>query len=149
VRLLDLHGRGLPDIIFHRAVTQDGKTTAVAGAYRNSGAGWVEEPGLSPPSPLASDDITSNPAQFADVSGSGFADMIYSYMIYSYKDRITNWTAICIVTLRLAGRRESGAMSQWTLRRCRPSFRQLAKQLTTGAHGRSQPIRSATWEFGS
>jgi RHS repeat-associated protein len=79
VRLLDLHGRGLPDIIFRRDVTQDGKTTPVAGAYRNTGAGWVEETGLSPPSPFASDDITSNPVQFADVSGNGFADMIYSY----------------------------------------------------------------------
>lgn len=79
VRILDLHGRNLPDIIYRRDVTQDGKTVAVAGASRNTGAGWVDEPGLVPLSPLASDDIASNPAQFADVSGSGFADMIYSY----------------------------------------------------------------------
>jgi hypothetical protein len=71
VRIVDLHGRGLPDVIFRRDITENGAVTIVDGAYRNTGAGWVAEPGLKPPVPLASDDLTGNPVQFADVAGSG------------------------------------------------------------------------------
>jgi RHS repeat-associated protein len=79
VRILDLHGLGLPDIIFRREITSNGTVATAQGSYRNTGAGWVEEPGLAPPAPFASDEISGNPAQFADVSGSGVPDMIYSY----------------------------------------------------------------------
>jgi RHS repeat-associated protein len=79
VRLLDLHGTGLPDVIFRRDITLNGKVTQARGAYRNTGSGWVEEIGLIPPVAFASDDISGNPVQFAEVSGGGVPDMIYSY----------------------------------------------------------------------
>ena len=94
VRFIDLHGTGLPDIIFSRNTIQNGKTTLLSGAYRNTGTGWQAEPGdcltadkqnpdtptgLCPPLPFAGDDITGNPVQFIDLDGDGFADMIYSY----------------------------------------------------------------------
>jgi FG-GAP-like repeat len=79
LRMLDLHGTGLPDIIFARTSTKNGSTTTDSGAFRNTGHGWDMEPGLVPPVSFTSDDITGNPVQFADVTGGGFADMIYSY----------------------------------------------------------------------
>lgn len=94
VRFIDLHGTGLPDIIFSRRVVENGKTTLLSGAYRNTGTGWRPEPGdcstpdkqnmesptgLCPPVPFAGDEITGNPVQFLDLNGDGFADMIYSY----------------------------------------------------------------------
>ncbi len=98
VRFVDLHGTGLQDVIFSRLVTINGKTTLVSGAYRNSGHGWVNEPGpcnidsydisnpnpppqggLCPPVPFAGDDIAGNPVQFVDLDGDGYPDLIYSY----------------------------------------------------------------------
>lgn len=100
VRFIDLHGTGLPDAIFSRLVSKDGKTYLVSGAYRNTGHGWIPEPGLCsdpsksfdtsdpnppmkpglcPPVPFAGADVTGNPAQMVDLDGDGFVDMVYSY----------------------------------------------------------------------
>ena len=100
VRFIDLHGTGLPDVVFSRLVSKGGKTFLESGAYRNTGRGWVPAPGLCtntgenfdasnanppikeglcPPIPLAGADITGNPVQFVDLDGDGFVDMIYSY----------------------------------------------------------------------
>ncbi|MGU3404107.1 RHS repeat-associated core domain-containing protein [Methylobacterium brachiatum] len=94
VRMIDLHGRGLPDVIVSRRVTENGTTKLVSAAYRNTGSGWQEEPGecstpaqqdpdaptgLCPPLPFAGDEINGNPAEFVDLDGDGFPDMIYSY----------------------------------------------------------------------
>jgi RHS repeat-associated protein len=93
-----LHGTGLPDVIYSRLQTKNGKTTLVSGAYRNTGRGWVPEPGqctidsfdisnpnpalsggLCPAIPFAGDDISGNPVQFVDLDGDGYLDLIYSY----------------------------------------------------------------------
>lgn len=100
VRFVDLHGTGLPDVVFSRMVTEAGKTYLVSGAYRNTGRGWVPEPGqctdssksfdtsdanppikegLCPPVPFAGADITGNPSQFVDLDGDGYVDLIYGY----------------------------------------------------------------------
>ncbi|MBV9825375.1 MAG: hypothetical protein JO001_06850, partial [Alphaproteobacteria bacterium] len=100
VRFVDLHGTGLPDAIYSRLVTKNGKTYLETGAYRNMGHGWVEEgaectdsndsfdtsktdvplkDGLCPPIPFTGAEITGNPVQFVDLDGDGYADMIYSY----------------------------------------------------------------------
>ncbi len=100
VRFIDLHGTGLPDAIFSRLVSQNGITYLVSGAYRNTGHGWLPEPGLCsdpsksfdtanpnppmktglcPPVPFAGSDVTGDPTQFVDLDGDGFVDMIYSY----------------------------------------------------------------------
>jgi RHS repeat-associated protein len=106
VRFVDLHGTGLPDAIFSRLDSKGGKSYLVSGAYRNTGHGWVPEPGLCadpdpaknqpfdtanpnppmpskgglcPPVPFAGADITGNPVQFVDLRGDGYVDLIYSY----------------------------------------------------------------------
>jgi RHS repeat-associated protein len=106
VRFVDLHGTGLPDAIFSRLESRGGKSYLVSGAYRNTGHGWVPEPGLCadpdpannppfdtanpnppmplraglcPPVPFAGADITGNPVQFIDLNGDGYVDLIYSY----------------------------------------------------------------------
>jgi hypothetical protein len=98
VRFVDLHGTGLPDVIFSRVVTTNGKTKLISGAFRNTGQGWLPESdscgndsfdygaddppmlgGLCPPVAFAGDDITGNPIQFVDLDGDGYLDMIYSY----------------------------------------------------------------------
>jgi hypothetical protein len=40
VRLIDLHGTGLPDVIFSRDTMKGGQTEHSAGAYTNTGNGW-------------------------------------------------------------------------------------------------------------
>jgi RHS repeat-associated protein len=100
VRFIDLHGSGLPDVVFSRLVSKNGKTYLVSGAYRNTGHGWIPAPGLCidpnknfdtadgnppmksglcPPIPFAGSDVTGNPVQLVDLDGDGFVDMIYSY----------------------------------------------------------------------
>ncbi|MHC6157517.1 RHS repeat-associated core domain-containing protein [Bradyrhizobium elkanii] len=100
VRFVDLHGTGLPDAVYSRLVTRNGKTYLESGAYRNTGHGWAPEgtgctdsdeafdtskttipmkSGLCPPVPFAGADITGNPIQFVDLDADGFADLIYSY----------------------------------------------------------------------
>ena len=98
VRFVDLHGTGLPDVIYSRLITDKGKTTLERGAYRNTGGGWIAEPGacstdtfdlssdnppmgdgLCPPIPFAGTDITGNPTQFVDLDGDGYVDLLYSY----------------------------------------------------------------------
>lgn len=61
VRFVDLHGTGLPDAIFSRLVTQGGKTYLATGAYRNTGHGWVPEPGLCTDSTEDFDTANVNP----------------------------------------------------------------------------------------
>jgi RHS repeat-associated protein len=72
VRLVDLNGDGLPDLLVSRA----GSPSA---AWINTGHGWEESDGLRPPVPFAGDDIAGNPAQFVDVDGDGYIDLLYSY----------------------------------------------------------------------
>jgi hypothetical protein len=80
VRLIDLHGTGLPDVIFSRDTMKDGQTEHRAGAYTNTGNGWSPTvSALAPPVAFASDDITGNPVQFFDIDGDGFTDLFYSY----------------------------------------------------------------------
>ena len=77
VRLIDLHGTGLPDVIFSR---DSGQTEHSAGAYTNTGNGWSPSvSGLEPPVAFASENITGNPVQFFDIDGDGFTDLFYSY----------------------------------------------------------------------
>jgi RHS repeat-associated protein len=98
VRFIDLHGTGLPDVIFSRLITRGGKKVLIGGAYRNTGRGWIAEPGqcetedfdisadspplkggLCPPIPFSGADLTGNPTQFVDLDGDGYLDLVYSY----------------------------------------------------------------------
>ncbi|WP_247891512.1 FG-GAP-like repeat-containing protein [Azospirillum argentinense] len=79
VRFIDLNADGLPDVVFRRDVAKDGATTQIQGAFLNRGGDWEEAPGLVPPLPLAADHITGNPAQFVDVDGDGYIDLLYSF----------------------------------------------------------------------
>ena len=74
VRLVDLNGDGLQDLLVSRKGT-NGST----GAWVNTGAGWVVQPGLLPPVPFSGDDMAGNPAQFVDVDGDGYVDLLYAY----------------------------------------------------------------------
>ncbi len=77
IRLLDLNGDGLPDIVYFRQGQSADKDEK--GAYINTGSGWLPVAGLVPPKPFAADHITGNPVQFVDVDGDGFIDILYSY----------------------------------------------------------------------
>ncbi|TBB15098.1 hypothetical protein ELH51_33610 (plasmid) [Rhizobium ruizarguesonis] len=104
VRFVDLHNTGLPDALVSRLVTRNGKTYLSSAAYRNTGHGWVADPGicvpgnfadikafdtgdpnppmkdgLCPPIPFSGADIAGNPTQFVDLDGDNFVDLIYSY----------------------------------------------------------------------
>jgi RHS repeat-associated protein len=73
VRLVDLNGDGLPDVLASRA---GGDAPA---AWTNTGAGWSPQSGLTPPVPFAGTEIAGNPVQFVDVDGDGYLDLLYSY----------------------------------------------------------------------
>ncbi len=77
IRLLDLNGDGLPDIVYFRQGQSADKDEK--GAYINTGSGWLPVAGLVPPKPFAADHIMGNPVQFVDVDGDGFIDILYSY----------------------------------------------------------------------
>lgn len=77
IRLLDLNGDGLPDIVYFRQGQSADKDEK--GAYINTGSGWLPVAGLVPPKPFAADHITGNPVQFVDVDGDGFIDILYNY----------------------------------------------------------------------
>jgi RHS repeat-associated protein len=79
VRFVDLNADGLPDVVFRRDVTRNGATTPVQGAFINRGNGWEEALELVPPLALAADHITGSPAQFVDVDGDGYIDLLYSF----------------------------------------------------------------------
>jgi RHS repeat-associated protein len=80
VRLIDLHGTGLPDVIFSRETLKDGRLETTAGAYTNSGNGWSPNVSkLAPPVAFAGDEIAGNPAQFFDIDGDGYTDLYYAY----------------------------------------------------------------------
>ena len=78
IRLLDLNGDGLPDIVFNREVSDPKADPFSKGAFLNTGRGWLPAPGLIPPLPFAADYITGTPVQFIDVDGDGYADMLYA-----------------------------------------------------------------------
>lgn len=78
VRLIDLNADGLPDVIFSRELTRDGKVQTVAGAFLNTGHGWISAPGLTPPLPFAAEYIAGVPYQFVDVDSDGYIDILYS-----------------------------------------------------------------------
>jgi RHS repeat-associated protein len=73
VRMVDLNGDGLPDLL----VSKTGG--AAPAAWINTGAGWNLQPGLTPPVSFAGDDVSGSPAQFVDVDGDGFVDLLYAY----------------------------------------------------------------------
>jgi RHS repeat-associated protein len=74
VRLIDLNGDGLPDLLVSRSGVNNR-----AGAWLNTGSGWKSLPALTPPVPFAGDDIAGNPVQFVDVDGDGYLDLLYAY----------------------------------------------------------------------
>jgi RHS repeat-associated protein len=73
VRLLDLNGDGLPDLL----VSKSGESNSAA--WLNTAAGWKRAPGFTPPVAFSGDDITGNPAEFVDVDGDGYLDLLYAY----------------------------------------------------------------------
>jgi YD repeat-containing protein len=81
IRLIDLDADGLLDILYRRDKTISGNIQIESGAFKNTGNGWVSKnfEGLIPPEPLSSDKISYNPAEFADVDGDGYIDLLYSY----------------------------------------------------------------------
>lgn len=81
IRLIDLDADGLLDIVYRRDETKDGKVISKTGAFKNTGRGWVSEQfdGLELPEPLASENIKHSPAEFVDVDGDGYIDLLYSY----------------------------------------------------------------------
>lgn len=81
IRLIDLDADGLLDIVYRRDEMKDGKVISKTGAFKNTGRGWVNEPfeGLELPEPLASENIKHSPAEFADIDGDGYVDLLYSY----------------------------------------------------------------------
>ncbi len=79
VRVVDLNGDGLPDILFHRKTSDTNEQLESKGAFINTGQGWLPSPGLIPPRPFVAEDIVGDPVRFADVDGDGFMDMLYNY----------------------------------------------------------------------
>jgi RHS repeat-associated protein len=79
IRFADFNADGLPDVTFRRDVAKDGKTESTSGAYLNTGKGWSPAPGLIPQVPLASETIAGNPAEFVDLDGDGYTDLLYAY----------------------------------------------------------------------
>lgn len=76
LRFVDLDGDGLVDIIFNRG----GSDADAKGAWRNTGAGWVDASSWAPPRPLQRVGDVDSPGILQDVDGDGLADLIYAYV---------------------------------------------------------------------
>jgi len=69
VLFVDLNGDGLVDIAWNNS--------ADAGAWINSGTGWVRDDRYEPLYPIASSDGKDKGARFVDIDGDGLLDQIY------------------------------------------------------------------------
>jgi hypothetical protein len=79
VRFVDVNGDGLVDMIYNRYMS--GLTDA--GAYLNTGTGWVSAPNFAPPHAISADSMNELGVQLLDVDGDGLVDMIYSRSMQS------------------------------------------------------------------
>jgi RHS repeat-associated protein len=72
VRIADVNGDGLPDIL--SGLTANGTTTYAA--YINNGHGWTLDPTWDPPIPFADSSGNDLGVQIVDVNGDGLPDII-------------------------------------------------------------------------
>jgi hypothetical protein len=79
VRFVDVNGDGLVDMIYHRYMCAG----TDAGAYLNTGSGWVSAANFTPPHAISADCMNELGVRFVDVDGDGLADMIYNRYINS------------------------------------------------------------------
>ncbi|SMN00333.1 Rhs family protein [uncultured Candidatus Thioglobus sp.] len=84
VRLLDVNGDGLVDMIYHRWINNYSQQK---GAYLNTGNGWQSAPQYTPPFHIAADEHGDLGVRFQDVNGDGLVDMIYHRWINNYSQQ--------------------------------------------------------------
>ncbi len=73
VRIVDLNGDGLPDVVRHFV-----SSPSVYKVYLNNGSTWIENVNWSPPGNISWDGNDRGPV-FADVNGDGLADFLTGY----------------------------------------------------------------------
>ncbi len=75
VRLVDLNGDGLTDLLYGR---ETGAVPSLA-AYLSTGSGWVSAPELAPPAPFVTASGDDRGARLVDMNGDGLADFAYGW----------------------------------------------------------------------
>ena len=87
VRIADVNGDGLPDILYGY---EDSSGVAHYGAWINTGSGWVSSSTWDPPA-VFSDNGSDTGLRIADVNGDGLPDLIYGYENSSYIPSYAAW----------------------------------------------------------